>query len=106
MDGKITFGKIDNDDTPDGFDLREAYEASMRLICEAFKVPESVLYGHEEFSEKASCRCGWSGELSQAKREYVNSNRQSWYMLGGREGYEWLCPKCGLIIKTHYWKMS
>lgn len=54
-----------------------------------------------------TCRfCKWKGKLSECKMREVNSPRSAWNALAGREGKEWFCPKCKMMVYNHYTRMS
>jgi hypothetical protein len=57
-------------------------------------------------NRQLKCKCGWTGKISEAKEKRVRSNPESWYALGGREGWEYHCPVCNLMLTANYTKVS
>lgn len=50
--------------------------------------------------------CGWKGTLKDCKKEWVDSDGQSWRMLAGRRGWEWKCPECKFTVENYYYMVS
>jgi hypothetical protein len=64
---------------------------------------------HEDEEKLVKCRreiCGWKGKIKDADRRRIETPIQSWNALAGREGWEYVCPRCGSLVATYYTKMS
>jgi hypothetical protein len=51
---------------------------------------------------QALCNCGWKGTILDTKEETYRSDETSWHMHGGRQGWHYICPKCGAVVWRYY----
>lgn len=56
--------------------------------------------------QRMMCSCGWSGTASECNEKWVFSSPEEWVSLCGREGWDYICPKCGHIITSVIVKIS
>lgn len=69
-------------------------------------IMESYPYGYNE-KEPVTCHhCKWQGTIGECIEKRVVSSPQSWQQLGGRDGWEYLCPKCKWIVTAIWNRMS
>jgi predicted RNA-binding Zn-ribbon protein involved in translation (DUF1610 family) len=61
----------------------------------------------EQVNKKVECKkCNWKGMRSDCRKEYYSSDKFSWMMLSGREGFHYHCPKCDEVIDRDYYMFS
>lgn len=60
--------------------------------------------GDEQAYTCPLCKKSFTKEMMH--REYINSPKEDWMSLAGREGYEYFCPDDGAMVTSEYTRMS
>lgn len=67
---------------------------------------ELFSFGKPADNQPVKCICGWLGTFGQTHERRYTSGPESWAALGGRDGWEYHCPKCDNIVGSYYFRMS
>lgn len=59
-----------------------------------------------DYNRQLKCRCGWIGMVNESNKRPYRSSLESWSSLSGRQGWQYFCPTCGVLLTANYTVMS